>query len=71
VRFALNLTQSASCRVTLFDRTGRTVRTIAQGPLSAGTHNLSVDVANLPAGVYFLSLNAGTASARVPVSVVH
>ena len=70
VRFALNLTQSASRRVTLFDRTGRTVRTIAR-PLSVGTHNLSVDVANLPAGVYFLSLNAGTASARIPVSVIH
>jgi hypothetical protein len=71
VRFELNLTQSASCRVTLFDRTGRTMRTIAQGSISAGTHNLSVDVANLPAGVYFLSVKAGTSSARVPVSVVH
>jgi len=71
VRFELNLTQSASCRVILFDRTGRTMRTIAQGSISAGTHNLSVDVANLPAGVYFLSVKAGTSSARVPVSVVH
>jgi hypothetical protein len=71
VRFELNLRQSASCRITLFDRTGRTVRTVAQGSLSAGTHNLSADVANLPAGVYFLSLSAGTSSARIPVSVIH
>ena len=71
VRFELNLTQSATCRVTLFDRTGRAVSTIARGPYSAGTHNLSADVANLPAGVYFLSVSAGTSSTRIPVSVIH
>jgi hypothetical protein len=70
-RFALSLAQPAPCRVTLLDRTGRTVRTTTQGSLSVGMHSLSVDVARLPAGVYFLSVSAGATSARIPVSVVH
>jgi hypothetical protein len=71
VQFALTLAQPAPCRITLFDRTGRTVRTIAQGSLSPGTHNLSADVARLPAGVYFLAVSAGTGNTLIPVSVVH
>jgi hypothetical protein len=71
VRFELSLAQSAPCRIALFDRTGRSVLTIAQGSLSAGTHNLSADVGLLPAGVYFLSVSTGAISTRIPVSVVH
>ena len=70
VRLALTLAQPASCRVALFDRTGRIVATIAQGSLSLGTHNLSADVARLPAGVYFLSVRAGATTVRIPVSVI-
>jgi hypothetical protein len=71
VRFEFTLTQPAPCRITLFDRTGRAVRTIAQGLFSAGMHNLSADVTHLPAGVYFLSVNSATMKVRVPVLVVH
>jgi len=67
----LGLAQSAYCRVALFDRTGRAVRTIVRTSLSAGTHDLSADVAGLPAGVYFLSVSAGRSSTRIPVAVIH
>ncbi len=70
IRFEVRLTQSAPCRVTLFDRTGRAVTRLAQGSLSAGTHILGADVGHLPAGVYFLSVNAGASTTRIPVSVV-
>jgi hypothetical protein len=70
VRFELCLTQSAPCRITLLDRTGRTVGAVSQGSLSAGTHSLSAGVGHLPSGVYFLSVRIGNTSSRLPVSIV-
>lgn len=67
----LDLRQQASCRFSLFDRTGRAVRTLAPMTLSAGPHQLAMDASGLPAGVYFLSLSAGAERARIPVTVLH
>ena len=66
----LNLRSPASCRVALFDRTGRVAVRLATGSYSAGSHQLSVDVAGLPAGVYFLSVRTGFAGTRIPVTIV-
>jgi hypothetical protein len=66
----LNLPNPSSCRIALYDRTGRPAIKLAPGAHSAGSHQLSVDARGLPAGVYFLSVTTGSASTRVPVTVV-
>jgi hypothetical protein len=66
----LSLGLPAPCRVALFDRTGRLAAELPSQPYSAGSHRLSVDASRLPAGVYFLRVITGTASTRLPVTVV-
>jgi hypothetical protein len=67
----LNLRHPASCRATLYDRTGRCALTLAQASYPAGSHQLSMDASGLPAGVYFLSVTSGSASTRIPLTLVH
>jgi hypothetical protein len=69
LNLSLNLRQPASCRVTLFDRTGRLVRVLPSSP-APRPHSLSWDTSGLPAGVYFLSVTTGSARTRIPVTVV-
>jgi hypothetical protein len=71
VALELNLNQPASCEVRLFDLTGRIAAGLTTGSYSAGSHRLSVDASRLPAGVYFLSVSTGSASTRIPVTVIH
>jgi hypothetical protein len=70
ISFELSLKQPAACRTTLFDRTGRIAAGLTTGSYSAGSHQLSMDASGLPAGVYFLSVRTGTASTRVPVTLI-
>lgn len=51
-------------RVALYDNAGRLVRSIARGKVSAGTLNVSIDGANLRAGVYHVLVNAGSESLK-------
>ena len=71
VSLELSLAQSALCRITLLDRTGRTVGTTARRQLPAGTHRFSMDTQHLPAGVYFCAVTAGHTSTRLPLTVIH
>jgi len=66
----LNLSLPASCRVSLYDRTGRIATELAPQAYSAGSHQLSLDASELPAGVYFLGVTTETASAHLPVTVI-
>jgi hypothetical protein len=71
VSFELNLTQPTSCRIALYDRTGRLAAELTPRLYSAGSHRLSLDASELPAGVYFLSVSTRAGSTRVPVTLVH
>jgi len=60
---AFSLTASGPTRLVLFDARGRLVRTLLEGPLSAGPHTVSWDGRDergsiLPASVYFASLES-------------
>ncbi len=44
----------------IYDVLGRRVSTLAQGTRSAGTHRIDVDLSDLPTGVYFYGLKAGS-----------
>jgi len=63
VAFRLDMSQAGTARVSLHDASGRLVRTLANGTLSAGTHPMSWDGNDdagraLPAGLYFVAADA-------------
>lgn len=54
----------------VFDLMGRQVRTLVSGPRSAGRHQVRVELADLPAGIYFYRLETGRAVATRRMVVV-
>lgn len=66
VRFSLERTQRVS--LDLFDLLGRQVRQRDLGVMSAGEHEVMLDLRNLPAGLYIVRLS-GDAGARATVRV--
>ena len=60
-----HLPRAADVRVEVVDALGRRVATLAQGPLEAGLHRAGVDPA-LPAGVYFVRLQAQAGAGAGP-----
>jgi len=69
VAFRLGMRAAGLARMSLYDATGRLVRTLVNGPLPAGSNALSWDGMDdagraLPAGLYFVSVDAaGTRAA--------
>jgi hypothetical protein len=55
----LNLAKDAVVRATLYDITGRPLRELQNGTLSAGSHAITIDGANLSTGIYFVRINVG------------
>lgn len=53
------LKEAANASISVFDITGKQVRTYPQGIKTAGSHTLKIDVSNLNAGMYFYTLTAG------------
>ncbi|MEZ4698679.1 MAG: T9SS type A sorting domain-containing protein, partial [Rhodothermales bacterium] len=56
----LSTEQPDYVRVEVFDLLGRVVARLADGPVTAGTHELGFDGADLAAGVYFIRIETGT-----------
>ncbi|TKJ42963.1 hypothetical protein CEE36_05620 [candidate division TA06 bacterium B3_TA06] len=58
---SVELALDAACEVelTMYDATGRLVKTLYAGSLSAGTHLIDIEVETLPAGAYFIRATAG------------
>jgi hypothetical protein len=54
-----DLPAAADVTLDLFDVTGRRVRTLDRGVRAAGSHRVSLDARDLPAGVYWYRLRAG------------
>ncbi|MFO7840622.1 MAG: LamG-like jellyroll fold domain-containing protein [Fidelibacterota bacterium] len=57
----LNLAKEAAVHAQLFDLTGRPVSMLHNGPLTAGSHALRIDGANLSTGIYFVHININNA----------
>ncbi|MEA3311539.1 MAG: T9SS type A sorting domain-containing protein [candidate division WOR-3 bacterium] len=55
----LSLDAASEVSLTLFDATGRLVKTLYSGSLSAGSHLIDIRTDGLPAGAYFLRATAG------------
>ncbi len=54
------LPSSRHVTLTLYDVTGRPVRTLGAGMMPAGRHEIRLDAGGLPSGVYLLRLSAGS-----------
>ena len=55
LRFALP--ERALVKVDMYDVVGRRVSEVIKRRFDAGTHEIKIDVRNLPAGVYFIRTN--------------
>jgi hypothetical protein len=62
VRFGL--TDASMTNVRVYDLSGRLLRDISLGRLSAGGHTMTIDGADLSSGVYILELSAGVNVSR-------
>jgi uncharacterized surface protein with fasciclin (FAS1) repeats len=58
-RVQFDVTTTTTATIRLFDGTGRQVRTLFRGILDAGQQNIEVEVADLPAGSYYLQVLTG------------
>jgi hypothetical protein len=50
--------EATDLEIAVYDVLGRRVRTLADGPVEAGRHEQTVSVSDLPAGTYFVRLQA-------------
>lgn len=57
-------------RLELYDLTGRRVRSVADGQKEGGRHQVSLDVSELPSGLYFYQLSAGETSETRKLMIV-
>ncbi len=53
---SIELIQSEKVKVEILDMGGRTIETVVQSELSAGTHSFDIDTSNLQAGMYIVVL---------------
>ena len=66
---AFTLAEPADVRLAVYDMLGRRVRTLAEGPQSAGEHEVTLD-AGLAAGAYIVRFEAGPEAWSQRVTVV-
>jgi len=60
-RISFNLSNPTKVSVKVYDMTGELIATLVENTeFAAGTHSLSFNGINLPAGVYIIRMNAGT-----------
>jgi hypothetical protein len=58
-QIAFTIPRQEKVRLVVFDTAGRPVRTLVDGLLSAGKHQVVFDASGLPSGLYFYQLRAG------------
>jgi glucose/arabinose dehydrogenase len=68
-----NLDRSMQVRFLLYDVSGREIAIITDEQQTAGAHRLEInaDALNLPAGIYYLTLQANNQSRSVRITVLH
>ncbi|MDD2890754.1 MAG: right-handed parallel beta-helix repeat-containing protein [bacterium] len=54
-----SLPEYTNTRITIYDLSGRSVKTLVNGMQKAGSHNIELNTESLTGGVYFVKLEAG------------
>ena len=54
---AFGVAEAADVRVSVYDALGREVAVLAEGPFTAGRHDVALDAAALPSGVYVVRVD--------------
>jgi len=57
---AFNLAIDADITIVMYNLLGETVFSNSLGEMNQGAHSIKLDAQNLNAGIYFISLNAGS-----------
>ncbi|MBN1619432.1 T9SS type A sorting domain-containing protein [candidate division WOR-3 bacterium] len=68
--YNLSLVTESDVTVSLFDVSGRNVRTLFSGKLSSGNHNLGFNTEDLSTGLYFLRANVNGSERSLKVNLV-
>lgn len=64
-RISFSLPEAGPVRMAVYDRSGRMVATLLDGPQAAGSHRVEWDAREVPAGVYYCRLESnGSAATR-------
>jgi hypothetical protein len=66
-----SLTEQSEVVITITDITGKVVNTLNEGVKAQGAHRVDLNTANLSAGTYFISINAGGAVSTQKFSIAH
>ncbi len=67
---SLDLPEATTVRLVVYDVLGRTVATLVDGELAAGSHALTLDGSALPSGTYLVRLTAGGFAATQRVTLI-
>jgi PKD repeat protein len=66
----VTLAENAQIAVNIFDITGKLVNTVYNDQMNAGLNTLSINVSELPAGIYFTSVTSGKYNKTMKMVVV-
>jgi hypothetical protein len=58
-------------QMSLLDVLGRSIKTVTDGTLSAGDHDYTLDVSQLPMGTYYLRVEASGATLTKKLVIEH
>ncbi len=68
IRF--DLPEASAVRLAVFDILGREVKVLADGPMTAGQHEVQFDAGQLPSGTYLYRLETSSGSYSRPMSLL-
>lgn len=66
----INLSESASVIINVYDMTGKTVETIDAGRMTEGDNAVKINTSALPAGIYFTSVKTDNGSKTLKMVVI-
>jgi 5-hydroxyisourate hydrolase-like protein (transthyretin family) len=55
-----SIPQNSAVKMTIYDMTGRAVKTLVNQNMSPGNYEVSFDASNIASGIYFYKLEAGS-----------
>ena len=62
--------RQSNIKISLFDIIGNEVETLFEGNQQMGLHEINLNAANLPSGVYFVSLRADNFNKTIKITLV-